>query len=184
MRAQIEKNKDILQDEIEHLTQAPLTLAVAEKLSVFHGALMAMCMMEKDPHSHEKYYEGHRHEKSYEDHVSHYREHGKESYGKMMPRDDRSLRGWVEHMENADGTMGPHWTMDQAEKVMSQKQIAMNPEDFWAALNMIYSDYCGVASEMGVNHIDFYAAMALAFLNDPDAVPDKLGAYRRHVAKR
>lgn len=184
MKARIEKSKDILQGEIEHLTQAPLTLAVAEKLSVFHGALMALCMLEEDRYAYEKRYERNHHEKVYGGHVSNCHEYDKGSYGKVTPRDDRSLRGWVEHMENADGTMGPHWTMDQAEKVLSQKQITMHPEAFWAALNMIYSDYCMVAAKMGVNNIDFYADMAMAFLNDKDAVPNKLEAYYKHVAKR
>lgn len=166
MKSQIERRKEILMNEIDRFSQVPMNFAVAEKLSILHGALMALCEAEADG--------------------------GKDAASYVPPqhkaatpaREGRSLRGWVEHMANADGTTGPHWTMDQASQLMTQKQISMDPEKFWAALNMIYSDYCMVAAKMGVNNIDFYACMALAFLDDADAVPDKLTAYYKHVACR
>ena len=42
---------------------------------------------------------------------------------------------------------------------------------------MMYSDYCAVAREHGVDTPPFYADMAAAFLHDDDAVDDKLVAY-------
>lgn len=103
------------------------------------------------------------------------------------PRDDKMdkthIRTWVDKMENADGTTGPHWTMEQTSQVMKSRGINVDPEKFWCTMNMIYSDYVGVASKLGVNNVDFYAEMALAFLHDKDSVPDKLAAYYTHVVK-
>lgn len=96
-------------------------------------------------------------------------------------------RDWADRMENADGTIGPHWDMEQAKRVMAQKEIDGSPIDFYLALNMMYSDYCKVAKKLGVNTVDFYAGMAEAFLDDKDAVggggSEKLAAYYEYVVK-
>ena len=47
MRTQHEKNKETLMEEIEKLCGQPMTNSVAEKLSVYRGALKALCMREK-----------------------------------------------------------------------------------------------------------------------------------------
>lgn len=47
MRSQLEKNKEALCDEIERLSCEKMTDAIAAKLNVYHGALKALCMMEK-----------------------------------------------------------------------------------------------------------------------------------------
>lgn len=94
---------------------------------------------------------------------------------------------WANNMENDDGTRGPHWTLDQAKQVMAQKEIGGSPIAWWITLNMMYSDYCKVAKKFGVNTVDFYTAMAEAFLNDKDAVggggAEKLAAYYNAVVR-
>lgn len=101
-------------------------------------------------------------------------------YGEMTK--DMAER-WAGMMENEDGTTGPHWSLDQAKQVMAQRNISGSPYDFWLALNMMYSDYSAVAKKMGVNTVEFYACMADAFLNDKDAVDDKLAAYYEYVVQ-
>ena len=44
MRCQIEKNKEILCDEIEKLGEQKMNEANAAKLSIYHGAYKALCM--------------------------------------------------------------------------------------------------------------------------------------------
>ena len=71
---------------------------------------------------------------------------------------------WAEHMQNADGTVGPHWTMDQTSAVADASGI---PHDIprWAwgvTMNMMYSDYYDVARKFGVNVPEFYAELARA----------------------
>ena len=91
---------------------------------------------------------------------------------------------WVEQMQNADGTTGAHWTMEQIKRIMQQKNIDENPVEFWAAMNATYSDLCKVASKHGIDNIDFYIDLATAFwLKDKDAVKNKLTTYYEYVVK-
>lgn len=47
MRSQIEKNKEILCDEIEQLSEQKMSETVAAKLSAYRGAYKALCMVDK-----------------------------------------------------------------------------------------------------------------------------------------
>lgn len=91
-------------------------------------------------------------------------------------------RAWTTKMQNADGTKGPHWTFEQAKKLMEQHGVSYDPCAFWSTLNMVYSDYCSVAKKYGVNKDGFYIDLAKAFLLDADAKPDKLARYYEYVA--
>lgn len=94
-----------------------------------------------------------------------------------------SAEEWASHMENEDGTTGPHWTMEQTKQVQSQKGIDCDPVQFWIVMNMMYSDYSRVAKKMNISSSEFYACMAEAFLDDKDAQPDKLARYYQFVVK-
>lgn len=85
--------------------------------------------------------------------------------------------GWVSKMENADGTTGGHWSMEQARQAMAQRDIKADPVEFYAVLNMMYSDYCAVVKKYGVNQLDFYADLALAWIDDKDAKSGKTALY-------
>ena len=83
---------------------------------------------------------------------------------------------WLLNMENEDGTTGPHWTLDET----NAYRPAEVSEYCWeCAMNMMYSDYYGVAIAYGVNTPEFFADMARAFLFDKDAKSprDKISAY-------
>lgn len=91
-------------------------------------------------------------------------------------------------MENVDGTTGPHWTLEQTERVREHQSFSYDPHEFWIAMNMIYSDYAQVFKTYGVwDKIYLYADMAKAFLEDKDAVggggAEKLSAYYNAVVK-
>jgi len=88
---------------------------------------------------------------------------------------------WLDGMRNVDGSSGAHWTCEQAKSVLAQKGYMVDPVEFWAAINMIYSDYSAVAKRLGVDNVEFYAAMADAFLQDPDVSGDKLYKYITYV---
>lgn len=89
---------------------------------------------------------------------------------------------WTSNMENEDGTTGPHWSLDQAKQVMAQKEIDGSPLEFWVALNATYSDLCKVFKKYGISNMDAYVDFAKAFwLNDKDAVRDKLAAYYEYI---
>lgn len=89
-------------------------------------------------------------------------------------------------MRNADGTTGPHWTMEKTEEARAQRGIQCDPLAYWVAMNMIYSDYSKVAEKINANSLDFYAYMAKAFLEDKDARyqgGEKLAQYYTSVVR-
>ena len=67
---------------------------------------------------------------------------------------------------------------------MAQRNLSLNPSEFYAALNMIYSDFSPVAKKHGLGgSLDFYVDMAKAFLNDKDAAPGKISNYYNYIVK-
>lgn len=101
----------------------------------------------------------------------------------LHPLDRKEAEEWVSHMRNTDGSIGQHWSFDQAKQLMTQKKIDCDPVQFYAALNAVYSDFYAVAKKHGVSNIEFFADLAKAWLDDQDAVPDKLSAYYAHVVE-
>ena len=91
---------------------------------------------------------------------------------------------WVSRMKNSDGTVGAHWTFEQTQDVAKQRNITCDPNDFWAVMNMMYSDYCQVAKRQSVDTPGFYADMAKAFLEDTDAVDGKAYLYWDCIADK
>lgn len=99
------------------------------------------------------------------------------------PFDRQTAEQWVARMQNTDGSTGQHWSFEQAGQIMAQKKIDCDPVQFYAALNAVYSDFYTVAKKYGVSNIEFFADLAKAWLDDKDAVPDKLAAYYQYVVK-
>ena len=95
-------------------------------------------------------------------------------------------KAWTAKMENEDGTTGPHWTMGQTDAVANITGVSVKSCIWWAAMNMMYSDYCEVAAKYGVGTTEFYADMAKAFLFDRDAGGPraKMAAYYHGIANR
>ena len=98
-------------------------------------------------------------------------------------------KAWTARMKNADGTTGPHWTMEQTTAVAESMGIQASVVPRWAwgvTMNMMYSDYYAVAMEFGVNRPEFYAALAKAFLMDKDGPEpeEKLCAYYKYIVMR
>lgn len=77
-------------------------------------------------------------------------------------------RRWTEHMENDDGSMGAHWTLEQTTAVANSIGVHVDPWIWFAALNMEYSDNSDVAQKYGLDRPEYYADLAKAFLFDED----------------
>lgn len=90
---------------------------------------------------------------------------------------------WMAGLENEDGSSGPHWNMEQVKQVMAQRGIQMDPYEFGAVLNALYSDYSKVFLKHNVNKIDLYVDLTTAWLMDKDAVQNKAAAYFECVVK-
>lgn len=97
--------------------------------------------------------------------------------------DKETAERWVHSMRNSDGTEGEHWRLDQIKAIMSQKAIDRNPYELYAVMNAMYSDYGKALKKRGVTTADAYLDMAIAFLDDPDAVPNKAMMYYEYIVK-
>ena len=149
-----------IKEQLHEIMERPVTLGHAEEVTVYANAICALYKLGDD----------------------HFRESAK-----MMEFTEGDAKEWTANMQNADGTPGPHWTMEQTSAVADASGI---PHDIprWAwgvTMNMMYSDYYPVAVEFGLNRPEFYAALAKAFLLDKDGPgPErKLMAYYEHIAK-
>ena len=101
---------------------------------------------------------------------------------------DEDLRAWTSKMENADGTIGAHWTEAQTNSIAQAIDVAfgeVSTAEFWAAMNMMYSDYAPAGLKYGVDRPEFYADLAKEFLFDKDGPGPsaKLAAYYNAVVK-
>lgn len=151
-----------LHKELHEIMERPVTLGRAEEVMVYADAICALHKLGDD----------------------HFRESTK-----MMEFTEDDAKAWTARMKNADGTTGPHWTMEQTTAVAESMGIQASVVPRWAwgvTMNMMYSDYYAVAMEFGVNRPEFYAALAKAFLLDKDGPgPErKLMEYYEHIASR
>lgn len=109
-------------------------------------------------------------------------EHGG-ARGSIHKLDKKMAEDWMDGIENADGTRGAHWSLDQVKQVIAQRKWDIDPIEAWVAMNAVYSDYCNVAKSHNANNVDFYVAMAKAFADDADAKPEKLALYYQYIVK-
>lgn len=150
-----------LHKELHEIMERPVTLGRAEEVMVYADTICALHKLGDD----------------------HFRESTK-----MMEFTEDDAKAWTARMKNADGSTGPHWTMEQTKAIADSMGIPEHEIPHWAwgvTMNMMYSDYYPVAVEFGLNRPEFYAALAKAFLLDKDGPgPErKLMEYYEHIAK-
>lgn len=100
--------------------------------------------------------------------------------------DKQTVMEWVEEMHDGKGLRGGHFTWHQAQQHAMNKGITGQQrqlEFFWA-INAMYTDYHTAAEKFGVDKPEFYACLAKLFIEDPDAVDDKVEMYNRYIVKR
>lgn len=100
----------------------------------------------------------------------------------------REIYEWAAQLENEDGSTGAHWDIAQTNSAAESIGVRfeqVTPEEWYLAMNMMYSDYCETANRYGVGMVDFFAEMAKAFLFDKDAgsPKEKLAGYYHGIAE-
>ncbi len=100
------------------------------------------------------------------------------------PMDRETVRKWVGKMRNADGSTGGHWNYDQTSQILRQRGYQHGPDEWYAILNAMYSDYCTTARQFGVDNVDFYASMAHDWLDDDDAKDGKAERYYCYIVEK
>ena len=105
----------------------------------------------------------------------------------IPPAHEKKLtREKAEHWVRKMARHGEAWSFEDAKRLGTECGVPDDMQsqiDFYAALNMMKSDYHTVAARYGNDDKMFYAHMALAFLHDEDGMPpsEKLAAYYKHV---
>lgn len=93
---------------------------------------------------------------------------------------------WVRSMEAADKNCksGGKWTYDEAVRLAEEHGIPTDGQemiDFYATINMMYSDYCKVARDHKVATEDYFVDLAMAYLYDPDGVEPSEKIYNHYM---
>lgn len=99
----------------------------------------------------------------------------KMAYGDHLTEEE--AKAWVSNMDNKDGTKGAHWTWDQVMQVMKDKNLTCNAADFYAALNMMWSDYSNPRLDT-----DMYIQLAKDWMHDKDIGDCKTLKYYMYLA--
>lgn len=89
---------------------------------------------------------------------------------------------WCSEMKNEDPAKpkGAKWTPDQVKPIATKYGVQPESDRFWelwAIINAMYSDYYVVAKKYNVLSIDYFADLAMAFINDKDSVKNKASVY-------
>ena len=79
---------------------------------------------------------------------------------------------WVSHMENKDGTIGEHWAKSQTDQYAGN----YNKWDWYAAMNMVYSDYYNPKFDTTT-----YIDLAKDYISDKDVGEGKILKYYLYV---
>lgn len=85
---------------------------------------------------------------------------------------------WCMEMENKDGSHGGHWTWEQTEEVRKQYAPQQEASDFYAIMNMAFSDYYNQRFDTAT-----YIQLALDWLNDKDVGGCKTLKYYYKIVK-
>lgn len=174
MSHKIKANMETLHEEIEKLCKEPISSRSAERLVTYHKAYKILCekYMRRDrDHDH-----GHDHSEAYKVDVL-----AKKDWTLLFDR--KMAMDWTSGMVNADGTHGPHWTMEETDRLHKQYNLGCDKLEFWAVMNSLYSDYCEALRESSASTPEVYVRLAKAWLNDQDAVPDKAAAYYTYIVQ-
>ncbi len=100
------------------------------------------------------------------------------------------IKHWMENLESESGERGPMWTKEEIESLAKKEGITFDkfsPEELYATVNSMYSDYCSTGESFNVDRPAFYISLAKDFLNDPDSIDGgggkKLAAYYEYVVE-
>lgn len=113
------------------------------------------------------------------------RDYGDDMDNKLTKQE---MKEWENDLVNDDGSRGAHFSAEQIDQ--AARSIGIEPKEFGdgvlcMTVNMLYSDYAGVAKKFGVDRIEFYIELSKAFLRDKDFDGDgaeKLFLYYTFIA--
>lgn len=96
------------------------------------------------------------------------------AYGKVL--NEEMAEKWVKDMK----PVGLHFTMEETTNAMRQMGYNCDQLDYFVACNMMYNDYFKTVKDD--NELTF--KLAYEWLDDEDAVKDKLYDYWKYIVKK
>lgn len=130
---------------------------------------MMMLNRGNDKNEYEDEHEQYNHHRHNEKKYSNGMEWSDNSKYKEMRFDRECAEKWVAEMDKPDGSgKGGKWNYDQTSQLMKQKNIDLDPNVWFAVLNMLYSDYSKTLSKYNVNSVDAYVDLAKDWIEDDD----------------
>lgn len=93
----------------------------------------------------------------------------------------------VAKMHNEDGSVGAHWSIEEAAKIAQQYGVNLkgdkfNKYDWFVALNMVRSDfYRAVVNMTNSDNVKHFVELTKAWLNDKDIDEGKMWMYFKYV---
>ena len=90
--------------------------------------------------------------------------------------DEKTAKEWVAGMVNPEdpSRKGEHWSMAQTSQVLKQLGYSFDTAEWYAVMNMMYSDYYHTAKKYGQErNAEFFADMAKDWLDDKDTAAGK-----------
>ena len=75
---------------------------------------------------------------------------------------------WLNREDGGEQADMRYWNKEQIKQLIDQREEFRdcNPTELYAVMNMLYADYCEVAKKFGINHVDFFAHLAKAWMDD------------------
>lgn len=98
------------------------------------------------------------------------------------PVDEEQAMEWVKGMKAVNGIPMPVFRPEAAEAQRKAVCPDCDKWEFFVAINAMYADYQPVGVKYG-DKPEFYAMLAKAFLEDPDAGEHKLQKYMEYIPK-
>lgn len=109
--------------------------------------------------------------------------------GKKLTMDE--AEEWVDAMENESDEYptGGRWDVDEVAEIAEEygiKPEETNPKfiEFYAVMNMMFSDYGEIIEKFDLDEEDFCACMAMAWIKDRDAERGKTKRYYDCIVKK
>ena len=104
--------------------------------------------------------------------------------GKRLKLTEDMAEEWMENLCNADESEGPRWSREKVRRMMEDYHARGDLLEYYVVLNSLYADYCEVFRRYGISERPaFYLDMAKAFIEDEDAVDEKVAEYYAHIVK-
>lgn len=90
--------------------------------------------------------------------------------------DEEMAKKWVKDMQ----PIGLHWTLEETTSAMKQLGYDCDKVSYFITANMMYNDYYNIVKD----NEEIALKMAYDFLDDEDAVENKLFKYYKYIVKK